>query len=61
MPTEAELENGPTVTYRVKLIGRLRFLVSSLSSLGDNLPEGLHNNKCKECKSCLEYIKVKDK
>ena len=29
---------------------------SSLSSLADNLSEGLHNKKCKKCKSCLEYI-----
>ena len=34
---------------------------SSLSSLVDNLAEGLHNNKCKDCTSCLEYKKYKDK
>ena len=33
---------------------------SSLSSLADNLSEGLHNNKCTDCKSCLEYISTKD-
>ena len=30
---------------------------SPLSSLADNLSEGLHNNKCKDCKSCLESQK----
>ena len=35
-------------------------MLSSLSSLADNLAEGLHNSIYKDCKSCLEYIKVKD-
>lgn len=33
---------------------------SSLSSLTDNLVEGLHKGKCKDCKSSLEYMTVKD-
>ena len=33
---------------------------SSLSNLADNLFEGLHNSKCTECISCLDYISVKD-
>ena len=33
---------------------------SSLSSLVDNLTEGLHNNKCIHCKSNLEFISTKD-
>ena len=33
---------------------------SSLSSLVDNLAEGLHNDKCTDCKSCLEYISTED-
>ena len=36
------------------------FMSSSLSSLLDNLTEGLHNNKCTDCKSCLEYIRIED-
>ena len=28
---------------------------SSLSNLVDNLSEGLHNNRCTDWKSCLEY------
>ena len=32
----------------------------SLSKLADNLSEGLHNNRCVDCKSCLDYMKTKD-
>ena len=31
---------------------------SSLSKLVDNLSEGIHNNKCADCKSSLDYIKI---
>ena len=30
-----------------------------LSKLIDNLSERLHNNTCVDCKSCLDYIKIK--
>ena len=33
---------------------------SSLSKLVDNLKEGLHNNRCVDCESCLDYIKTKN-
>ena len=32
----------------------------SLSNLVDNLSEGLHNDICIDCKSCLDYMKTKD-
>ena len=31
---------------------------TSLSSLVDNLSDGLHNTKCIDCKSSLDYMKV---
>ena len=31
-----------------------------LSKLIDNLSEGIHNNTCVDCKSCLDYIKTKN-
>ena len=34
---------------------------SSLSKLVDNLSEGIHNNKCVDCNSCLNYIKIKNR
>ena len=37
-----------------------RFMSSSLSSLVDNLSEGLHSDKCTDCKSCLDYMMFKD-
>ena len=33
---------------------------TSLSELIDNLSEGLHNGKCKDCKSYLDYMTTKD-
>ena len=33
---------------------------SSLSNLADNLSEGLHCDKWTDCKSCLDYMPVKD-
>ena len=33
---------------------------SSLSSLVDNLVEGLHIDKCTNCKSCLQYVPTED-
>ena len=32
----------------------------SLSNLVDNLSEGLHSDKCTDCKSCLDYMITKD-
>ena len=31
---------------------------SSLSKLVDNLSEGIHNNKCFDCKSSLDYVRI---
>ena len=31
-----------------------------LSKLIDNLSEGIHNNKCADCESCLDYLKTKN-
>ena len=33
---------------------------SSLSKLVDNLSEGIHNNKCANFESCLDYVKTKN-
>ena len=32
----------------------------SLSNLVSNLSEGLHNDRCTDCKSCLNYMTTKD-
>ena len=49
------------ITYKKKFIDRFRFMSSSLSKLVDNLSEGIHKNKCSDCKSNLDYIKTKNK
>ena len=33
---------------------------ASLSKLVDNLSERLHNNKCINCKSCIDYMRTKN-
>ena len=36
-----------TISYKLQVIDRARFLASSLSNLVDNLPEEIHRIKCK--------------
>ena len=44
-----ELDNGQTITYKLKFIERFRFMSTSLSSLVDNLTEIYE----KEFKGCM--------
>ena len=46
------------ITYKIKFIDSYRFMSSSLSKLVDNLSEGIHNNKCLDCNSCLDYVRI---
>ena len=46
------------ITYKIKFIDSYRFMASSLSKLVGNLSEGIHNNKCFDCGSNLDYIKI---
>ena len=46
------------ITYKIKFIDSYRFMSSSFSKLVDNLSEGVHNNKCSDCGSNLDYIKT---
>ena len=48
------------ISYKRKFIYSFRFMSSSLSNLVQNLSEGLHCDKCTDCKSCLDYISIKD-
>ena len=48
------------ISCKIKFIDSLRFMSSSLSSLVDNLPEGLHSDKCTDCKSYLDSKITKD-
>ena len=44
----------------MKFIDSYRLMPDSLSSLADNLFEGLHNEKWTDFKSCLDYMIIKD-
>ena len=48
------------ITYKIKFIDSYRFMSMPLSKRIDNLSEGIHNNTCINCKSCLDYIKTKN-
>ena len=43
------------IPYKLKFIDSFRFMSTSLSSLVDNLSDGLHST---DCKSSLDYMKV---
>ena len=42
LPITKELDNGKTITYKIKFVDSFRFMSGSLSSLVDNLSEGLY-------------------
>ena len=48
------------IPYKLKFIDSFRFMSTSLSSLVDNLSGGLNSNKCTDCKSSLDYMKVEN-
>ena len=62
-PLKKEIKNKNKIieaTYKIKFIDSYRFMSTSLSKIVDNLSGGLHNNKCVNCESCLDYIKTKN-
>ena len=62
VPIKREPENNKIATHKIKIkfIDSMRLMSSSLSSLVDNLSEGLHNDKCTDRKPCLQFISAKD-
>ena len=60
VPIKKEIRNkNIEITYKIKFIDSYRFMSTSLSKLVDNLSERIHNNKCLDCESCLDYIRTK--
>ena len=61
VPSKKKIEiKDIEITYKIKFIDSYRFMSSLLSKLVDNLSEGIHNNKCVDSNSCLDYIKIKN-
>ena len=55
VPLKKKIENkNIEITYKIQFIDSYRFMSSSLPKLVDNLSEGIHNNKCADCESCLD-------
>ena len=62
VPLKKKIENKASIeiNYKTKFIDSCRFMSSLLSKLVDNLSEEIHNNKCSDCESNLDYIKIKN-
>ena len=53
VPIKKKIDNKDLeITYKIKFIDSYRFMSSSLSKFG------IHNNKCSDCESNLDYIKI---
>ena len=48
------------ISYKIKLTDSYRFMSTSLSNIVNKLSEGVYNDKCTNCKSCLDYMTTKD-
>ena len=60
-PLKKKIKNkNIEIAYKIKFIDSYRFMSTSLLKLVHNLSEGLHNNKCLNCESCLDYIETKN-
>ena len=61
VPIKKESNEHNTIIYRIKFIDSFRFMSTSLSTLVDNLlNKVIENGKCASCKSCLEFIKIRN-
>ena len=59
VPIKQRIENKDMkITYKIKFIDSFTFMATSLSKLVDNLTEGIHSDKCINCKSDISYMKV---
>ena len=47
-------ESVASKSYKIKFLDSVRFMATSLSNLADNLTEGTHKIKCKDCDCFLK-------
>ena len=47
-------ESVASKSYKIKFVDSVRFMATSLSNLADNLTEGTHKIKCKDCDCFLK-------
>ena len=59
VPIEKELDNGKTITWKLKFIDSIRFITTSLSKLVDNLSD-IYSKECKGSKSICDLIWLKN-
>ena len=58
VPIKKKIENkNIEIIYKIKFIDSYRFMSMPLSKLIDNLSEGIHNNKCTDCKSGFDSVR----
>ena len=53
-------DNIIKISYKMWFIDSFRFMSTSLSNVVNNLSENIHNGKCIDSKSCLDYMTIKD-
>ena len=59
VPIKKRIENkNIDIAYKIKFIDSFRFMSTSLSKLVDNLTDGVHNDKCVDCKSNLCFVRT---
>ena len=44
--------------YKIKFIDSYRFMAMPLLRLIDNLSDGIRKNKCVDCESNLDYVRI---
>ena len=58
--TKKDNDKITEISYKIKCIDSFKFMSTSSSSLVNNLSEGVYNDKCTDCKSCLDYMATKE-
>ena len=54
-------DKATKISYKITFVDSCKFMLTSLSNLVSNLCEELHNDRCIDCKSCLDYMTAIDK